>query len=81
MVYFGFTVLAGALALAIHKVTIPAVIYGLMANLRYLGFFLMVVLVASRSNWLNSVPWKHLVVIAGDICSRLWLFASDIIAI
>lgn len=66
---FGYTVLSmvlGLLARAAGRVNSVALIYGLLANLRYLGFFLLTFVLASHSAMLKQ-HWRKLVLMPGII--------------
>ena len=57
--YAALSVLIGLIALAKGEVTVQALGYGLLVHLRFLGWFLAVVLVVRRSAWLRRV-WPRL---------------------
>lgn len=68
-VYTGLTLLLGLVALGKGEVTGKALAYGLLVNLRFLAWFLAVLLTAQRSVWLRT-HWM-----------KLLLFPAAIVAI
>ncbi|HUD06082.1 MAG TPA: O-antigen ligase family protein [Candidatus Saccharimonadales bacterium] len=56
----------GLVALARHDVNAKALGYGLLVNLRFLGFFIVCLVAASQSSWLVK-KWKALVLIPASV--------------
>jgi hypothetical protein len=56
--YAGLTLLLGAVSLLKGEVSVKALLYGLLVNLRFLAWFLAVILAARRSAVLSAVWWK-----------------------
>lgn len=68
LAYMAVTVVWGAAALILHKVTAKALVYGLIVNLRFLVFFLVVWVVAVKApkafaNWPKWLWWPLVVVV------------------
>lgn len=66
--YMVLTVGLGLVALAVHRVNTEALIYGLLANLRFVGFFLLVAVIAVQTDVLRRhvtsvVLWGGLAVV------------------
>lgn len=59
LAYVGLTLLLGAVALAKGEVSSKALLYGLLVDLRYLAWFLAVIIVARRSSFL-ATAWPKL---------------------
>jgi uncharacterized membrane protein YjjB (DUF3815 family) len=66
LAYLGLTLVTGLWAASTHHVNREALLYSLFANLRYLGFFLLVVLVSSQTDWLKRY-WKWLVLLPAAV--------------
>jgi len=64
--YFVLAIGLGLVALKRHDVNGPALVYGLFADLRYLGFFLLVVLVMQQTDWLRRW-WAQLVLVPATV--------------
>lgn len=60
--YIALHLVTAVWALTSNKVNGPAVIYGLLANLRFVGFFLVVLVFATYSGWLRG-RWPKLIFI------------------
>jgi len=60
--YIALTILWGLGSLALHQVTLTALAYALVVNLRFLVWFLAVWVVAVKSDWLSS-HWLKLIMI------------------
>ncbi|HVX58917.1 MAG TPA: O-antigen ligase family protein [Candidatus Saccharimonadales bacterium] len=68
----------GAYALATHEVNASALIYGLLVNLRFIGFFILCSIVAASDRWLRDywaklVLWPAAVVIIFGLMQRFLL--------
>ncbi|MBI3624034.1 O-antigen ligase family protein [Candidatus Saccharibacteria bacterium] len=66
LVYLLLHLLLGWLAIIHGQVNRTALIYGLLINLRYLGFFIIVVVVASQTDFLQR-HWRQLILIPAAI--------------
>jgi len=62
LAYGALTILLGFVSLAKGEVTVKAFGYGALVNLRFLIWFLAVLLTAQRSNWLRTV-WPRLLLV------------------
>lgn len=78
LAYMLLTVLLGVSALITHRVDGAALIYGLLSNLRFLGFFVMMIIVAGQTSffeeyWLKLVLGPAVIVIIFGLLQRLVL--------
>lgn len=64
--YVGLHVVMTAISLAAGQVTIKALTYGLIVNLRFIVFFLICAVVASQSAWLRR-NWRRLLFIPASL--------------
>lgn len=65
--YIVLYVVSGVLALMQHNTNVDALAYALLSNLRYLGFFLMVLVVIQNSNVLHRWAVKVVVSVSGIV--------------
>ena len=81
IVYALLLVASGLIALAGHHVTSKAMWYGLLVNLRFLVFFLVVWIIASKSDWLRA-KWRLLllgpaIVVSAFAIIQFWVLPYD----
>lgn len=62
LIYLTLQVVLGVVALRTYQVTASALIYGLLANLRFLGFFLIIYVASTKSSYLKR-NWKTIIII------------------
>jgi hypothetical protein len=65
--YFLLSLLWGIVAYSLDKVTLKALGFGLVVNLRYLAFFLVIWVIATKSQWLEKMWPKILLIPAGIV--------------
>lgn len=64
--YFALHIILSIWAYANHQINANAMIYGLIANLRFVGFFIICALLASSSNFLNR-NWQKILIIPATL--------------
>jgi hypothetical protein len=62
LAYAGLTLLLGIVSLSKGDVGLKALLYGILVNLRFLAWFLAIILAARRSAWLMRM-WPKLVIV------------------
>ncbi len=64
--YIGLHLVLGVIALQQHRVSANALIYALLSNLRFVIFFVICLVVARQTEWLEA-HWKQMVLIPAGI--------------
>ncbi|HEY5805964.1 MAG TPA: O-antigen ligase family protein [Candidatus Saccharimonadales bacterium] len=82
--YIGLHIILGFTALAVERVSIQAMLYGLVANLRFVWFFLACVLIAAKVPWL-ALNWRKILfvpaaLVVGFGLLQAFVLPSDILS-
>jgi hypothetical protein len=81
LLYSLLTLISGIIALGLNDVTVKAMWYGVLVDLRFLVFFLAVLVLASQTNWLQQ-NWQRLlfgpaIIVVAIAILQYWVLPYD----